>query len=121
MEERALSICLAFFWYGFSLVFVLFACIDRVDRPRSHGDAKPGTDIERSVGVLEKLLLTFIILVGVWGLASLLGVYNATVEYINQFMIAGSLVGLVTSNRIIGRPSLRFRRKNSKGQTSISK
>jgi len=122
VEERALSICLAFFWYGFSLVVVLFACIDRVERAGSRGDTKSGTeDVERPVGVLEKLLLTFIILIGVWGLASLLGIYNPTIEYVNQFMITGSLLGLVVSSRIVGRPSLSFRRKNSKGPASNSK
>lgn len=102
----AFSINLVFAWYGFSLVLFLFIVVEFVEKGRL---SKRSTDKhEGRVGFVERLVLLLIGLVGVWGLATLLGEYKAA-EYANQFLILGLLLGSVASNRIIGRPTLRLK------------
>lgn len=111
MNEQELSIGLAFFWYGFSLVFILFACITHVVKGERDG-------IPRTA---ERLVYTITLLVGVWGLATLLGIHNASNNWVNQFMIVGVLVGFLVSNRITGRPQFHLLRRSEKADPTSTK
>lgn len=85
-------------------MFYLFAFIDRVQKEKK--ETLVSSKRVFLVRVIERLLLIAIGLVGVFGLALLLGLYNRQVAFINQSMLAGGAVGVLVSALVIGRPSL---------------
>jgi hypothetical protein len=100
MSNESLSICVVFFWYGLSLVLYTFIFIRRVGgryRATATVGAKPPI-------LLVRLFLFLVGLVGVLGLALLLGIYNGKVDYINQSMILGGLLGIPIAKLLISPP-----------------
>ena len=87
------AVCAMFFWYGFSLVFYtagfISASRDRNQSPKVKG--------QRAKRLVVGLICFVVGLVGVFGLALMLGIYNASNEYVNQFMILGGVIGLLVS------------------------
>ena len=95
MDEMGMSIYFVFFWFGFSITFVLKALLGvTINQETKESDSR----LLVSSQVFLKILCMLLIFVGVWGASVLLGLFSNNYSYVNQFFIVGIAIGLVISH-----------------------
>lgn len=88
----SVSVHIMFFWYGLSVVFYTAAFISAA---KAYPIKTDKWTTRRAKYLLAGLFCFVVGLVGVFGLALMLGIYNESNEYINQSMILGGVVGFL--------------------------
>ncbi len=105
MLEIDYSMLGVFFWFGFSITFILFIFLKLL--PKSAETNENRKVLHFAENPFLRLMLMLIMFNGVWGVAVLLGQFNDQYAYINQLFILGIAIGLLVGNRLISSLNLK--------------